>query len=72
MDRDESPMQRHLRGRWLLSLKALRSGVEEIVFFKIYLFYVYEYPVAAFRHTRRGHRIPLQMVVSHHVDAAGN
>jgi hypothetical protein len=27
--------------------------------------------VAAFRHTRRGHQIPLQMVVSHHV-FAGN
>jgi hypothetical protein len=35
----------------------------------IYLFYVYEYTVAVFRHTRRGHQIPLQMVVSHHVVA---
>jgi hypothetical protein len=33
----------------------------------IYLFYVYEYTVAVFRHIRRGHQIPLQMVVSHHV-----
>jgi hypothetical protein len=42
-------------------------------FFKrfIYLFCVYEYTVAVFRHTRRGHKIPLQMVVSHHV-VAGN
>ena len=41
-------------------------------FFKklfIYLFNVYECTVAVFRHTRRGHRIPLQMVVSHHVVA---
>jgi hypothetical protein len=38
---------------------------------KTYLFYVYEYTVAVFRHTRKGHRIPLQMVVSHHV-VAGN
>jgi len=38
-------------------------------FFKIYLFYVYEYTVAVFRHTRRGHQIPLQMAVSHHVVA---
>ena len=30
----------------------------------IYLFYVYEYTVAVFRHTRRGHQIPFQMVVS--------
>jgi hypothetical protein len=37
----------------------------------IYLFYVYEYTVAVFRHTRRGHQIQLQMVVSHHV-VAGN
>jgi hypothetical protein len=29
------------------------------------LFYVCKYPVAVFRHTRRGHQIPLQMVVSH-------
>jgi hypothetical protein len=40
-------------------------------FFKIYLFYGYEYIVAIFRHTRRGHWIPLQMVVNHHV-VAGN
>ena len=40
-------------------------------FFKIYLFYVYEYIIALFRHTRRGHQIPLQMFVSHHV-IAGN
>jgi hypothetical protein len=37
----------------------------------IYLFYVYEYTIALFRHTRRGHQIPLQIVVSHHV-VAGN
>jgi hypothetical protein len=36
---------------------------------KISLFYVCEYTVAAFRHTRRGHWIPLRMVVSHHVVA---
>jgi hypothetical protein len=35
-------------------------------FFKKNLFYLYEYTVAVFRHTRRGHQIPLQMVVSHH------
>jgi hypothetical protein len=37
-----------------------------VFFFKIYLFYVCEYRVAVFRQ-----RIPLQMVVSHHV-VAGN
>jgi Na+-transporting methylmalonyl-CoA/oxaloacetate decarboxylase gamma subunit len=41
------------------------------LFLKIYLFYLYEYIVAILRHTRRGHPIPVQMVVSHHV-AAGN
>jgi hypothetical protein len=38
---------------------------------KICLFYLYVYIVTLFRHTRRGHQIPLQMVVSHHV-VAGN
>jgi hypothetical protein len=33
----------------------------------IYLFIVYAYAVVRFRHTRRGHWIPLQMVVNHHV-----
>ena len=37
----------------------------------IYLFYVYEYMVAVFRNTRRGHQVPLQMVMDHHV-FAGN
>jgi hypothetical protein len=41
------------------------------LFLKSYLFYVYEYIVAVFRHTRRGPQIPLQMVVSHYV-VAGN
>jgi hypothetical protein len=31
----------------------------------IYLFYFYEYRVTVFRLTRRGHQIPLQMVMSH-------
>jgi hypothetical protein len=35
------------------------------------LFYVYEYVVPVFRHTRRGHQILLQMVVSNHV-VSGN
>jgi hypothetical protein len=37
----------------------------------IYSFYVYEYTIALFRHTRRGYQIPLQMIVSHHV-VSGN
>jgi hypothetical protein len=42
-----------------------------IIIIKIYLFYVCEYTAVLFRHTRRGHQIPLQMVVSHLV-VAGN
>jgi hypothetical protein len=45
-------------------------------FFKLFIYFMYvsytvSYTVAVFRHTRRGHRIPLKMVVSHHV-VAGN
>jgi hypothetical protein len=36
---------------------------------KNYLLYVYVYTVTVFRHTRRGHQLLLQMVVSHHVVA---
>jgi hypothetical protein len=32
-------------------------------------FIICKYTVAVFRHTRRGHEISLQMVVSHHVVA---
>jgi hypothetical protein len=35
----------------------------------IYLFITCKYTVAVSRHTRRGHQISLQMVVSHHVVA---
>jgi hypothetical protein len=38
-------------------------------FLKIYLFIICKYTVAVFRHSRRGHQILLQMVVSHHVVA---
>jgi len=33
------------------------------------LFIIYKHTVPIFRHTRRAHQIPLQMVVSHHVVA---
>ena len=42
-----------------------------VYFFKIYLFNICEYIVAVFRHTRRGHQVLLQIVVSHH-GVAGN
>jgi hypothetical protein len=38
-------------------------------FLKVYLFIICKYTVAVFRHSRRGHQISLQMVVSHHVVA---
>jgi hypothetical protein len=41
-----------------------------ILFLFLFVF-LYEYTVAGFRQSRRGHRIPLQMAVSHHV-VAGN
>jgi hypothetical protein len=39
------------------------------VFLKIYLFIICKFTAAVFRHSRRGHQILLQMVVSHHVIA---
>ena len=63
--------------RWGLphGQKALKNILLVHVYFNflkilIYL-YIYLYKCSVFRHTRRGHCIPLQMVVSHHV-AAGN
>jgi hypothetical protein len=35
----------------------------------LYMYTLYECTVTVFRHTRRGHPISLQMVVSHHVVA---
>jgi len=40
-----------------------------VVFLKSYLFIIYKYTVAVFRHTRRGHQISLQIVVGPHVVA---
>ena len=48
-----------------------KKQVSDFSFFMIYLFHLFEYTVAVFRHSRRGHWIPLQMAVSHHV-VAGN
>jgi len=48
------------------------SGAFAKNFFKdLFIYYICKYTVAVFRHPRRGHRTPLQMVVSHHV-VAGN
>ena len=46
----------------------IRKGVPSfLLVIYLFLFYIYEYTVTVFRHTRRGHQIPLQMVVGHHV-----
>jgi hypothetical protein len=37
--------------------------------FSYFMFYLYEYTVAAFKQSRIGHQISLLMVVSHHVVA---
>jgi hypothetical protein len=45
--------------------------VVDIVVVLDFIYFMCKYTVVVFRHTRRGHQIPLQMVVSHHV-VAGN
>jgi hypothetical protein len=42
-----------------------------IFYFILFLRFIYEYTVTFFKHPRRGHQSPLQMVVNHH-GAAGN
>jgi hypothetical protein len=52
------------------SVRAANFFFFKIYFFlKIYLFIICKYTVVVFRHTRRGHQISLQVVVSHHVVA---
>jgi hypothetical protein len=54
-----------------LETVAAKQVKNNFFFMKMFLFYICEYTVTVFRHTRRGHQIPLQVVVSHHV-VAGN
>jgi len=54
---------------WLLCVHFVDEETRPTFFLKIYLFIIQKYTVAVFRHTRRGHQISLQMVVSHHVVA---
>ena len=58
---------------WVASILTHQAIFPVPTFFliKIYLFDVCEFSVTVFGHTRRGHQIPLQMVVSRHV-VAGN
>ena len=55
---------------WCLEsiLSLLQEQASALNFF-LFCIYVFDYTVALFRHTWRGHWIPLQMVVSHHVVA---
>jgi hypothetical protein len=53
---------------WIL-LALPRVGIKELFFLKILFIIIIKYTVAVFRHTRRGHQISIQMVVSHHVVA---
>jgi hypothetical protein len=57
---------RHCKHLYLLSH---RASPPPHLFIKIYLFIIYKYTVAVFRHTRKGHQISLRMVVSHYVVA---
>ena len=54
-----------------IQLKRLGFCHIHFIYLFIYLFHVYEYTAAVFRHTGRRYQITLQMVVSHHV-GAGN
>ena len=55
---------------YLKNSKLTRSvGTLPFFFFKIYLFIICKYTAVVFRHSRRGRKILLQMVVSHHVVA---
>jgi hypothetical protein len=42
-------------------------SLEVVLSFLFFLFIICKYTVAVFRHSRRGHQIPLQVIVSHHV-----
>jgi hypothetical protein len=58
-----------LRTRFCVSSELVLTTPDLNYFFKdLFIYLIYEYTVAL-RHTRRGHWIPLQMVVSHHVVA---
>jgi hypothetical protein len=52
-------------------ISLINQSVYGVFFFflRFIYFYLYEYNVAVFRHTRRGNQNSLQMVVSHHVVA---
>jgi len=42
---------------------------KDFIYLFIYLFIIFKYTVAVFRHLRKGHQISLWMFVSHHVVA---
>jgi len=48
---------------------ALWKPQKHCIQYFLFIYFIYEYTVAIFRHTRKGHQIPLQIVGSHHVVA---
>jgi hypothetical protein len=59
-------------GTFIVAPQYLDNNVFKLfIYLIIYFMYINEYTIAHFRHTRRGHWISLQVVVSHHV-VAGN
>jgi hypothetical protein len=50
-----------IRNRIKITNISLTKISTNVYFLKIYLFYVYEYTVAIFRHTRRGQQISLRI-----------
>jgi hypothetical protein len=54
---------------WLLGMRVAWSDQSSKLWSKDLFITISKYTVAVFRHTRRGHQISLQMVVSLHVVA---
>jgi hypothetical protein len=55
---------------WLLGIEFLGPLLRSLRLKDLFII-IHKYTIAVLRHTRRGHQVPLQQVVSHHV-VAGN
>ena len=69
---DPSDIQLHRIQKWVLPLVAFKQfslSLKDFMYMSTYshIFHVYEHDT--FMHTRRGHQIPSQMIVSHSVVA---
>jgi len=65
----EGERERGREGRRKVSVNYGRKRPFIKHFFKVFFSKIYLLYIVVFRHTRRGHQISLQMVVSHHVVA---